>query len=445
MVAANDDIQVGVSDDVQNVGRGTLMAKGDAVKEVTGKVQGLYDAYPYPPEKVFDGPTVGYNRRWSWTHANAVIRGEAPASNAIEILDAGCGTGVTAQYLSHLNPMATHFNALDLSEEALKVAKERAEKADLVGAPNNAVFHHMSLYDVAVLDRKYDFINCVGVLHHLPDPVQGLRALAEQLKPGGLMHIFVYSALGRREIMLMQEALALLQGGETDFVEGVAMGREVFKVLPESSRIKTREKERWEMENERDSTFADMYLHPQEVDYTVPSLFQWIDTVSDLGIEFAGFSNPKIWDLKRLLGDSPDLLAKAQALPERQRYRLAETLDPDTFTHYEFFLSKGPVERTDWAALDDEAFFASEAIRQAGLAPWPAERVFDESYNLIQLTDAQYELLQKCAQDPTAETVEWGDVEEPRTLSAMMEEMEAKVTREEVMKLVELEFLFLRK
>ena len=38
------------------------------------------------------------------------------------------------------------------------------------GQPNNANFHHMSLYDVADLDRTYDFVNCVGVLHHLPDP-----------------------------------------------------------------------------------------------------------------------------------------------------------------------------------------------------------------------------------------------------------------------------------
>ena len=59
---------------------------------------------------------------WSYTHAYAALHGQAPASNAIEILDAGCGTGVTAQYLSHLNPRATHFDALDLSSEALKVS-----------------------------------------------------------------------------------------------------------------------------------------------------------------------------------------------------------------------------------------------------------------------------------------------------------------------------------
>ena len=149
------------------------------------------------------------------------------------------GTGVTAQYLSHLNPNAKHFDALDLSSEALKIAKERAERADLVGNPNNANFHHMSLYDVADLKRKYDFVNCVGVLHHLPDPNRGLRALAEQLKDDGLMHIFVYSALVRREIMLMQEALALLQGGKyEDFTEGVRLGRAVFAALPDDTRVK---------------------------------------------------------------------------------------------------------------------------------------------------------------------------------------------------------------
>ncbi len=53
-------------DKVQDIGRGTLLAKGD-IQEVTGKVKSLYDAYPYPPEAVFDGPTVNFQKalvRW---------------------------------------------------------------------------------------------------------------------------------------------------------------------------------------------------------------------------------------------------------------------------------------------------------------------------------------------------------------------------------------------
>lgn len=448
-------VNIGASDEVMNVGRGTLQAGGlgkgeGAVKEVTGKVQGLYDAYPYPPEAVFDGATVGYNHRWAYTHAHSNIFGSAPESNAIKILDAGCGTGVTAQYLSHLNPRAVHFDALDLSAEALKIAKERAERAELVGNPNNAKFHHMSLYDVADLGETYDFINCVGVLHHLPDPVKGLRALAERLNEGGIMHIFVYSALGRREIMLMQEALALLQGGGgSDFKDGVRLGREVLAALPASSRIKSREEERWAMENERDSTFADMYLHPQEVDYTVPTLLEWVDTVKDLDVHFAGFSNPKMWDVERLLKDAPDALARAKALPKEQQWRLVEALDPDTFTHYEFFLvkgKKGTAEKKDWQAASDEELLAAKAVRCAGLQPWPAQRTFDQDFNLISLSDGEYALLQALADDPTVESLEWsdGEVAEPKPLSETIAALKEKPTVAEIKRLHALEFLFLR-
>jgi hypothetical protein len=214
--------------------------------------------------------------------------------------------------------------------------------------------------------------------------------------------------------------------------------------LPDSSRVKARENERWAMENKRDSTFADMYLHPQEVDYTVETLLQWTDSVKDLGVEFAGFSNPKVWELERLLGKDPDVLAKAKALPQRQQWRLAEILDPDTFTHYEFFLVKGKVEKKDWVAASEEELHEAFGIRQAGLQPWPSDRVFDESFNQIHLTDAEYELLQKCAQDPTVETTEWGDVEEPRQLKHIIADMQKKPTKEEILRLVKLEFLFLR-
>ena len=198
------------------------------------------------------------------------------------------------------------------------------------------------------------------------------------------------------------------------------------------------------MENKRDSTFADMYLHPQEVDYTVETLLQWTDSVKDLGVEFAGFSNPKVWDLERLLGKDPEVLAKAKALPLRQQWRLAEILDPDTFTHYEFFLVKGKVEKKDWVAASEKELHEAFGIRQAGLQPWPSDRVFDESFNQIHLTDAEYELLQKCAQDPTVETTEWGDVEEPKQLKHIIADMQKKPTKEEILRLVKLEFLFLR-
>ena len=61
------------------------------------------------------------------------------------------------------------------------------------------------------------------------------------------------------------------------------------------------------------------------MDYTIDSLFELIESS---GLEFVGFSNPHIWDLERLLGDSEDLLNRAKQLPRRDQYRLIELIDP---------------------------------------------------------------------------------------------------------------------
>ena len=260
----------------------------------------------------------------------------------MRILDAGCGTGVGTEYLVHLNPQA-QITAIDISAGTLAVARERCQRS---GA-DRVEFHHLSLYDVAQLPGEFDLINSVGVLHHLPDPTRGIQALASKLAPGGIMHIFVYAALGRWEIQLMQEAIGLLQGDRRgDYRDGVQVGRQIFAALPENNRLVQREKERWAMENHRDECFADMYVHPQETDYTIDSLFELIDAA---GLDFVGFSNPRTWDLEPLLGQQPELLERASQLSDRQRYRLVELLNPSAITHYEFFLSRPPLPKADWS------------------------------------------------------------------------------------------------
>jgi hypothetical protein len=66
------------------------------------------------------------------------------------------------------------------------------------------------------------------------------------------------------------------------------------------------------------------------------------------------------------------VLAKAKALSQGQQWRLAEILDPDTFTHYEFFLTKGKVSKKDWTAVSEQELHQAFAIRQV----WPPEHPF---------------------------------------------------------------------
>ena len=361
-------------------------------QDTSAAVQRLYDTYPFPPEPLLDEPPPGYNWRWNWVAAYNFCMGQKPPRQDIRILDAGCGTGVGTEYLVHLNPEASVVG-MDLSATALSIASERCRRS---GA-SRVEFHHLSLYNASQLAGEFDLINCVGVLHHLPDPIRGIQSVAAKLAPGGLMHIFVYAELGRWEIQLMQKAIALLQGNQRgDYHNGVQLGRQLFSALPEDNRLVKREKERWSLENMRDANFADMYVHPQEIDYNIDTLFELIDAS---GLEFIGFSNPRYWQLERLIGKNPELMERAKGLSDRQQYRLIELLDPEAVTHYEFFLGRPLLPKADWSS--DDALLAAIPERNPCMDGWPSKCLFNYDYQIVNLSEAEFEFLQACDANST--------------------------------------------
>jgi SAM-dependent methyltransferase len=377
--------------------------------KVSAAVASLYNTYPFPPEPILDEPPPGYNWRWNWQAAYSFCTGQKSAQDNIRILDAGCGSGVSTEYLVHLNPEATVVG-IDLSEGTLAVAKERCQRS---GA-TRVEFHHLSLFDADQLEGEFDLINSVGVLHHTSDPIRGIQALANKLAPGGLLHIFVYGELGRWEIRLMQEAIALLQGDQRgDYVDGVKIGRELFANLPETNALSRREKERWAMENTQDACFADMYVHPQEIDYNVNTLFELIDAS---GLEFLGFSNPHVWDLDRLIGKVPNLIARSQHLTERERYRLIEVLDPQTVSHYEFFLARPPIPKQTWQV--DAELLAAIPEPSPCIYGWKdSPNFFDYNYQLAKIGDAAWKFLKACDENQTKQ----------QTVAQILESVEASL------------------
>jgi SAM-dependent methyltransferase len=361
---------------------------------VSTAVAKLYDTYPFPPEPLLDEPPPGYNWRWNWLSAYSFCTGRRPAQEQIRILDAGCGTGVGTEYLVHLNPQA-EVVGIDLSAGALAVARERCQRS---GA-DRVTFHHLSLFDANQLPGEFDLINCVGVLHHTSDPIAGIQQLAAKLASGGIMHIFVYAALGRWEIQLMQRAIALLQGNQQgNYQDGVKVGRQIFAALPEDNRLVRREKERWALENQRDANFADMYVHPQEIDYTIDTLFELIDAS---GLEFLGFSNPRAWQLDLLLGKAPELMERADTLSERDRYRLIELLNPEAVTHYEFFLGRPPLPQHSWS--NDDELRKAIPTRNLCMDGYPNPVLFNEDYQIIHLSADESQLLQRCDANQTTQ------------------------------------------
>ncbi|CCQ67799.1 3-demethylubiquinone-9 3-methyltransferase [Crocosphaera watsonii WH 0402] len=282
---------------------------------------------------------------------------------------------------------------VDISEKALEIAQKRSQQSGVATNHNHPIsFHHLPLENADQIEGEFDLINCVGVLHHLPDPMAGIKALSKKLAPGGIFHIFVYAELGRWEIQLMQKAISLLQT-ETkgDYKDGVFVGRKIFDSLPENNRLVKREKEKWSLENHRDESFADMYVHPQETDYNIDTLFELIEAS---GLEFIGFSNPQYWDLKRLIGESEDLMKRTENLSDRQRYRLTELLDPENITHYEFFLGKPPLVKIDWS--EDETLLSAIPEVHPCSYGWPSQSFLNYDYQPVSLSDAEYNVMQGC-------------------------------------------------
>lgn len=360
---------------------------------VTRSVAALYDAFPFPPDPVIDEAPPGSNWRWSWAGAYGFCtKGQISNLKNPRILDAGCGSGVSTEYLAHQNPEA-EIVAIDISQGTLKVAQERINQS--IGSTDRVQFHQCSIYDLESIPGQFDLINCVGVLHHLAEPDRGLQSLVTKLKPGGLLHLFLYAEIGRWEISLMQEALQILRDDQADIAGGIKLGRAIFATLPPHNRLVQREQTRWSLENTKDECFADMYLHPHEVRFNIYSLFEFIHRS---GLKFSGFSNPKVWRLERLLGNNPDLLAQAQTRSEIEQYRLLELLDTD-IAHYEFFLYSPPLPLLK--ADRDEVLLAAKPLRHPCIMGWESRSLFNPDFEVCNLSEEEFIWLQQANQTLT--------------------------------------------
>jgi SAM-dependent methyltransferase len=367
----------------------------------TPVVSAFYDRFPYPGDPLQDGPPPGYNWRWCVDSVRAYVDGALPRpdqgqlSRPWRVLDAGCGTGVSTDYLCHLNPGSTVL-AVDISAGALAVARERCRRSGAGDQVSELRIEQRSLLDLEA-EGEFDHINSVGVLHHLNEPEAGLVALAQRLRPGGSLHLFLYADAGRWEIQRTQQALQLLGVGHG--AEGLRLGRALLGTLPEANRLRRHHELRWALDTAADANFADMYLHPQECSYSLERLMAF---VARSGLHFAGFSNPEVWDPARLL--QGELLERARALDDLERWRLIEALDPD-ISHFEFFLRSGPAA----AAPDrsDAALLAACFERNRCLWGWPSASLLGPDLMPLQLDAGETSLMQACDQSPDQPLGAW--------------------------------------
>lgn len=99
--------------------------------------------------------------------------------------DLGCGSGRWARFVA---PRVRQLHCIDASAEALAVARRN------LAVHTNCRFHHASVADLPLDDASMDFGYSLGVLHHVPDTLAGLRSCVEKLKPGAPFLAYLYYA-----------------------------------------------------------------------------------------------------------------------------------------------------------------------------------------------------------------------------------------------------------
>ena len=177
----------------------SIKSFGKISDSVSKKVRNQYEENPYP--------------RWRYTYSNAPVNSLTIINSLIKpnsvelnnkfnnpnVLIAGCGTG--KQILLAKLYLNARILGVDLSLSSLAYAKRKVEEIKL----DNVKFLHADILNLKNLNKKFDIIECAGVLHHMKDPLEGLKILTELLEPHGFMRLGLYSELARNDIIKIRE------------------------------------------------------------------------------------------------------------------------------------------------------------------------------------------------------------------------------------------------
>ncbi|MEO0603134.1 MAG: class I SAM-dependent methyltransferase [Myxococcota bacterium] len=291
-----------------------------ATSEIEDQVRAQYEQYPYPLRSP-DEDAIQVARDLAPLESLRIIQhfgfgGQLP-DRPLRILVAGGGTGdATLQLGWQLQgtPHGGEIVHLDLSEAAIEVALQRVERMGV----RNVTVHRGSLLEATPEDLgQFDYINCSGVLHHLPDPWAGAEALRGLLSDQGVMGIMVYGRYGRNGLYSGQALLRRLTS-RYSLADRVAIARRVLPQLPAqhplaSSRMRFTERL-------SDNEIVDRFLHSCDRAFTVPEVVGWMGDTDMRVIDFV----PGIRYAAALLVADPWVLKQLAGMPLFDRYAVAE-------------------------------------------------------------------------------------------------------------------------
>ena len=328
------------------------------------KLAAQYEAYPYPRRDPRDEAkrlivgSPGHLREVDYW----VFGARRPSSQPLHALIAGGGTGdatiMLAQQMTREGRPGS-VTWLDRSAAALRIAQARAAARGLT----NIVWQQRSLLELPGSGLgPFDYIDCCGVLHHLPDPAEGLRALLSVLAPGGGLGLMVYAPHGRTGVYMVQDALRMLAPADEPPAVRLDVAKRVMRHLPETAWLR-RNGFLDDHVNGGDAGLYDLLLNPRDRAFTVRELHALL---AGEGLAVTCWVEPARYDPLPLLPD-PRLRARVEALDPVDRAALAEALAGNVSAHIVYCVRTAEqTERAD--CLADDAVPVTREMSGAELA-----------------------------------------------------------------------------
>jgi SAM-dependent methyltransferase len=287
-----------------------------------------YDRWEYPPP-VSDLEAWTKNH-WDWFDpywAHRVLWPDREYKPDLDILIAGCGTYQAAVY-AFMNRGAKVV-AIDVSRSALDHQRYLKDKHGL----DNLELHLLPIEEVAALGSDFDLIVSTGVLHHLADPLTGLKALAGCLRTDGAMGVMVYAKYGRIGVEILESVFRDL--GFSQDEASVQLVKDALGVLPADHPVRSYLKVARDLLS--DGALVDTFLHSRQRSYTVD---ECLDLVSAAGLAFQGWFHKTPYYPQDLFAPAGAFHSVLNQLPDIKLWSVMERMQTANATH--FFIACRP-------------------------------------------------------------------------------------------------------
>lgn len=267
---------------------------------------------------------------WQWydpSHAHRILWPDRPYQPDIDILIAGCGTNQAAVF-AYTN-RAAKVVAVDVSQPSLDHTRYLKDKYSL----KNLQTHLLPIEDLPSLGQEFDLIVSTGVLHHMADPPQGMKALADCLRPDGVAALMLYARYGRTGVEIMQSVFRELDLHQDE--ESLRMVKYALTTLASDHPLQSYLAIAPDLQF--DAGLVDTFLHGRDRSYTVEGC---IELVESAGLVFGDWFLKTSYYPPMLTEPDNEFFAAVNALPDRKLWAVMERLRTTNACH--FFTASRP-------------------------------------------------------------------------------------------------------